>query len=57
MGGYRLSDLWEWDGSTWTQRMPVVSPAAGYGPTPIAYDEARQRLTLFNGVDTWVFLP
>ncbi len=53
-----LSDTWDWNGTTWTQRFPVVSPPRQRTEsTALAYDLARQRLTLFTGTDTWVFLP
>lgn len=54
------SELWEWDGTTWTER--TLS-----GPSPrnffaLAYDEVRRRLVLFGGSvnqqplgDTWEF--
>ncbi|MFC1609839.1 kelch repeat-containing protein [Myxococcota bacterium] len=63
-GGYDANpaieqDIWEWDGTTWTD----VTPA---GPRPnyrvaqaLAYDSAREKLVLFGGgalvpmEDTW----
>ena len=53
--GRRLSDTWEWDGATWTKRMPVTSPQAR-DSLAMAYDAARQRVVLFGGAglgDTW----
>jgi hypothetical protein len=48
-GHHNLSDTWEWDGSTWSQRSPVTSPSAR-GEHAMAYDAARQRIVLFGGV-------
>jgi hypothetical protein len=44
----RLSDTWEWDGATWTQRTPVASPP-GRNWHAMAYDAARQRVVVFGG--------
>jgi len=43
-----LSDTWEWDGSTWTQRVVTTgpSPRTSHG---MAYDESRGRVVLFGG--------
>jgi hypothetical protein len=46
--GSSLADTWEWDGSTWTERTPAVSPVARYGHA-LAYDSARRRIVLFGG--------
>lgn len=65
-GGYTLeyqarvlADTWEWDGDTWTQRNPGVSPPP-LGEAAMSYDLARQRVVLFGGAssygwnaDTW----
>ncbi len=58
--GNRLGDTWEWDGSTWIQRAPPVSPPARAGHA-MAYDNIRSSTVLFSGddinsqglVDTW----
>jgi hypothetical protein len=42
------NDTWEWDGSTWRQRVSARVPPAGSGST-LAYDAARQRTVLFGG--------
>jgi hypothetical protein len=54
-----LADTWEWDGATWTQRNPSVSPAER-ADHAMAYDAQRQRVLLFGGYgngsqlgDTW----
>ncbi|MEI6775568.1 MAG: kelch repeat-containing protein [Chloroflexales bacterium] len=59
INGSYLNDTWEWNGTTWTQRMPANSPPARYGNT-LAYDATRQRVVLFGGLgssgylnDTW----
>lgn len=43
-----LSDTWEWDGTTWTQRFPATSPPALVGPTMV-YDSNRGLSVLFGG--------
>src|SRR4029077_1440766 len=54
-----LNDTWEWDGTQWTQALPVASPAARSGHA-LGYDQARARTLLFGGTtgaalqgDTW----
>jgi hypothetical protein len=54
VGRSQTNNTWEWDGTTWTQRNPADPPS---GQGALAYDVARQRLTFFNGTDTWVLLP
>jgi hypothetical protein len=58
-GGAFLNDTWEWDGSTWQQRLPLHQPPARWYSV-LAYDDARQRMVLFGGQlsgtglqDTW----
>ena len=46
-----FADTWEWDGTTWLQRDPTVSPAPREGPG-MAYDPLRQRVVLFGGGST-----
>lgn len=64
-GGYRngfLNDLWEWDGTSWTERTPVTKPEARYAHA-MAYDAANSRTVLFGGYSddygylsgTWVW--
>src|SRR6185436_7514834 len=57
--GIRLNDTWEWDGATWTQRMPQSIPPARRSHAA-AYDAARGRVVVFGGngsggalADTW----
>lgn len=45
-------DTWEWDGATWTERIPANSPPAREGHT-MAWDPVRQRVVLFGGV-SWI---
>ena len=58
LGGEIGSDTWTWDGTTWTEQHPAVSPP----PTALgsmAFDPAIRRLVLFGGEgvpnDTWAW--
>jgi hypothetical protein len=59
----RLDDTWIWDGSTWTQVFPTVSPSPrGFNTQAMAYDAAIGKVILFGGYgvdgflgDTWVW--
>jgi hypothetical protein len=42
------SDTWEWNGSTWTQRLPSTSPPGVWGHA-LSYDSGRGVTTLFGG--------
>lgn len=66
-GNLGLNDLWEWDGSQWTQLSPPSSPPPRYDPG-FAYDSSRRQAVLFGGLrrvagnlidlnDTWVLDP
>ena len=44
----------DWDGGSWTLRMPNASPPEGL--YTMAFDSERQRLVAF-GAGTWIFLP
>jgi len=54
----QAGDLWEYDGTTWTQRSPAGDanyPGAGGLPTgreqfALAYDDARRTLVLHGGI-------
>ncbi|MCK6456017.1 MAG: chitobiase/beta-hexosaminidase C-terminal domain-containing protein [Phycisphaerae bacterium] len=51
----RLNDTWEWNGTTWVQRSPPISPSARTGHS-MAYDSSRGMTMLFgggDGNDTW----
>ena len=58
------NDLWEWNGTDWTQIMATNPPPARYSGT-MAYDVARGVHVLFSGVsgsnvsfdDTWEYNP
>jgi hypothetical protein len=56
---------WEWNGATWTQLAPALSPTVRKG-APMAYDPGLGGLVLFGGIgglnrgtrllgDTWLF--
>ena len=55
-----LNDTWTWDGTTWTQQFPSVSPSPRV--SYMAYDEATKTVVLFGGNngagalgDTWTW--
>ena len=58
----KLGDTWEWDGSTWEEMTPTVSPPARDAHS-MAYDATRRRVVLFGGqpsfsgilADTWLW--
>jgi hypothetical protein len=58
--GQHRNDTWEWDGTTWTQRMTPVSPTLRTF-NGLAYDSGRDRVVMFGGYfavgtaanDTW----
>jgi len=56
--GSVVNDTWEWDGTTWTELHPVVSPTPRIY-SAMAFDPVRQRMVLFGGGyptflnDTW----
>ncbi len=45
-----LSDTWEWDGASWTDRTPTASPP-GRLWHGMAYESPRGRVVLFGGYD------
>jgi cysteine-rich repeat protein len=49
--GSVLTDVWEWDGTNWAERVPKMSPDARSNAA-MAYDAARGRLVMFGGEDT-----
>jgi hypothetical protein len=67
-GGYgvgetNLGDMWEWNGSTWTQMSPPTLPPAR-SDASMAFDVATGKLVLFGGSildgtellgDTWLY--
>src|SRR5262249_6171059 len=53
--GTSMSDLWEWDGTSWMPVIALTSPPARYFHA-MAYARDRQRITVFGGyfrADTW----
>jgi len=58
-----LNDTWTWDGKTWTQQFPAVSPPPRrFDGTGMVYLPTIRRVVLFGGVqgrrglgDTWVW--
>jgi hypothetical protein len=60
--GTYQSDTWTWDGTTWTQQFPPVSPPAR-NQMGMVYDAATQTVVLFGGSsagggllgDTWTW--
>lgn len=45
-----FGDTWEWDGTDWTQVVPVSSPSVRAGMSMV-YDASRARCVLFGGKD------
>jgi uncharacterized protein (TIGR03437 family) len=59
--GRVLNETWTWDGSNWTQKLPLASPP-GRVNHAMAYDSAHGQIVLFGGrdangrfSDTWVW--
>jgi hypothetical protein len=58
--GNYLSDIWTWNGSTWTTQSATTSPSARFGAS-MAYDPGTGQLVLFGGNDgnylndTWTY--
>jgi len=46
--GTDLADTWTWDGATWTQQFPPVSPHIRDSPA-MAYDPATGTVVMFGG--------
>lgn len=56
LGGAKLADTWEWDGSDWTQ-VHDEGPSPRFGHA-MCFDSQAQRALLFGGSaisDTWAF--
>ncbi|MGB8295883.1 MAG: kelch repeat-containing protein [Polyangia bacterium] len=51
-----LDDLWEWDGSAWSQVVADVRPAARMSAA-MAYDPFRKSLILYGGATTVGYAP
>ncbi len=60
VGNTFFDDTWTWNGTTWTQQQPSLSPTARLGAA-MAWDGAQKRMILFGGfgdgavffADTW----
>jgi len=49
--GTFLNDAWTWDGTTWTQQFPPVSPPPRrFDTTGMPYDVATGTVVLFGGL-------
>ncbi|MGA3076731.1 MAG: kelch repeat-containing protein [Bryobacteraceae bacterium] len=48
--GAVLGDTWTWDGVTWTQQFPPVSPPARSPRYSMVYDAATETVLLFGGL-------
>ncbi|HZS14580.1 MAG TPA: endo-1,4-beta-xylanase [Candidatus Dormibacteraeota bacterium] len=61
-GSTFFDDTWTWNGTTWTQQQPTVSPPTRLGAS-MAWDSAQKRVILFGGfgdiavffADTWAW--
>jgi hypothetical protein len=49
--GGTLGDTWIWNGNTWTQQTPSISPPPRYG-AGMVYDAVTQTVLLFGGYGT-----
>jgi hypothetical protein len=45
----RLNDIWEWDGTAWTDRTPSGTKPSPRHSAMIAYDSARAKTVLYAG--------
>jgi len=51
--GTYFNDTWTWDGATWTQQFPPVSPPArAIEPQGMTYDAATKTVVLFGGLNS-----
>lgn len=51
IGSTALSDTWEWNGVSWSQRMDVLAPTPAFS-FAMAWDPARQRIVRQGGRST-----
>lgn len=51
-GNVTFSDLWEWDGFEWTQRLPLDVPRGRHSAN-LVYDVHRQVFVLVGGTYTY----
>ncbi len=55
-GGTFSNQTWTWDGTTWTQQFPSVSPSArSWNTNAMAYDTKLGKVVLFGGQASFVF--
>lgn len=59
--GTRVNTTWTWDGTTWQQQHPAVSPSPRTD-SAMAYDAAQQAIVLYGGItdngisfETWTW--
>jgi hypothetical protein len=55
--GAPLSDMWQWNGTRWSE-VALTGPTPGHRYQPVmVYDAARDRTVLYGGIggpaDTW----
>lgn len=53
------TDMWEWDGTSWTARQHSRSSLDGgiLDPSVAAFDPARRRLFVFDNSAAWYYDP
>lgn len=49
LSGTVLSDLWEWDGTNWTQPTAMGTPPPAYRGHAMVFDTSRARTVLYGG--------
>jgi hypothetical protein len=49
-----VGDTWVWDGVTWTEKLPTISPPPTSGHA-LAYDSVGAKVILFGGYDNGAF--
>jgi hypothetical protein len=55
VGGASFQDTWEWNGTTWTQRVTATTPFRT-GRHGMAFDSARGRTVAFGGVPSTLLI-
>lgn len=54
LGSFVGMDTWEWDGTTWRSPEPNDAPLARGS---LMWNDVTRRITLFDGVTLWEYLP
>lgn len=54
MGGASINQHWEFDGTTWTQIFPTVTPG-GRGSYGACFDSLRNKVVLYGGIANSMF--